>query len=210
MIYSNDFSEHAEEFLVYGAGDMTFNRERGMRLEPVGTMNLWSKFHVAGSYMVEFDFYPLRAVKGGTMLQLCGESVNPVSQYSLMCSASWGSMAYYMFGVKCYHYSFSRWAGRKRPRVCNFRKTGKGFYVLSRIPDPITEPGKWYHLTFVKDRRHFTFFVNGKLAQEYFDIGAQGPMLQRGRIGIRNWSRYVSHIKGFRVYRLAPRAGEAR
>ena len=204
LIYANDLSRDTGDFLVYGNGKMTFSPKMGMYLAPVGTMNLWSKFRLSGSYMVEFDFYPLKSFKGGTMLQMCGDAVNPVSQYSLMCSASWGSMAYYMFGTKCYHFSFVRFAGRsKAPRICNLRKTGKGFYLLSEIADPITDTEKWYHLTFVKNGTRFLFFVDGKLVQEYIDIGAQGPILESGRLGIRNWSTFRSHMKNLRVHRPA-------
>jgi len=202
LLYSNDFSQDTDDFLVYGNVDMTFSKEKGMLLEPVGTVNMWTKRTFDGSFLVEFDYYPYQSEKGGTMLQLCGMHPNPISQYDFMCSASYGSMAYYMFGVRCYHYSFSRWGGLTvRPdRICNFRKTGQGFYVLSRIPDPIPEVEKWYHLSFVKDRNHFTFFVDGKLVQEYLDDGHQGPFLDGGHIGIRNWSTYRSHFKDFNVY----------
>ena len=204
LIYANDMSRDTGDFMIYGNGKATFSRDKGMYLEPVGTMNLWSKFKLNGSYVINFDFFPCKAFKGGTMLQMCGESVNPVSQYSLMCSASWGSMAYYMFGTKCYHFSFVRFAGRsKAPRICNLRKTGKGFYLLSEIADPITDTEKWYHLTFVKNGTRFLFFVDGKLVQEYIDIGAQGPILESGRLGIRNWSTFRSHMKNLRVHRPA-------
>ena len=207
LIYANDLSEDTGDFYVFGNGRITFSPERGMYLDPIGTMNLWTRFQVAGPYMVEFDYFPgpERADgTGGTMLQLSGNPVNPVSDYSLMPSASWGSMVYYMFGVKCYHFSFSRGGGRGRKRVCNFRKTGKGFYVLSRIPDPIMEMEKWHHLAFVKDRNHFMFFVNNRLVQEYFDEGNQGPFLDAGHIGIRNWTKYKSYFKNFQVHRIAP------
>ena len=204
LIYANDFSEDTEDFLIFGNGDITFSPGNGMCLDPVGTMNMWTKFPVSGSFVVEFDYFPLKSAKGGTMVQLCGSHPNPISDYDFMCSASWGSMAYYMFGVRCYHFSFSRWGGlANRPaRVCNFRKTGKGFYVLSLIPDPITETEKWYHLSFVKDKNHFLFFVDGRLVQEYFDEGHQGPFLDGGRIGIRNWSTYKSYFKNFKIHAI--------
>jgi len=205
MIYSHNLSEDPGDFLVFGNGDITFSPERGMYLEPVGTMNLWTRFQVSGSYMVEFDYFPMseRAMgTGGTMLQLSGNPVNPVCHYSFMPSASWGSMTYYMFGIKCYHFSFSRGGGEGRPRISNFRKTGKGFYVLSRIADPITDLEKWYHLSFAKVGNHFMFFVDGELVQEYIDEGNQGPFLDSGHIGIRNWTLYRSCFRNFQVHRI--------
>jgi len=206
LIYASDLAEDSDEFLVYGNADITFSRDTGMLLEPVGTVNLWTRREVQGSFIVEFDYYPYESRRGGTMVQLCGTHPNPISQYDFMCSASYGSMAYYMFGVNCYHFSFSRWGGlvNSPDRVCNFRKTGRGFYVLSRIPDPIREVERWYRLAFVKHGRQFMFFVDGELVQEYSDEGAQGPLLNGGRIGIRNWSAYRSRFKDLKVHAVAP------
>jgi len=199
LLWAHDLSEETDDFRFFGAGDIEFSPEHGLYFQGVGTINMWTKFAVHGSFMVEFDYCPLESPKGGTMLQICGQHPNPISQYDFMCSASWGSMAYYMFGVRCYHFSFG-----VRGRVCRLRKTGKGFYILTSIPDPVPELDKWYHLVFVKDQNHLMFFADGKLVQEYFDEGHQGPVLDGGHIGIRNWSTHRSYFRNFRVHRIAP------
>jgi len=197
LIYSNDFENETDDFNFFGAGDIKFSPEHGLYFQGIGTMNMWSKFPVNGSFMVEFDYCPLESPKGGTMLQICGTHPNPASQYSFMCSASWGSMIYYKFGMSYYHFSFD-----VRGRACRLRKGGKGFYVLTHVPDPVPEKNRWYHLQFVKQGNHLMFFTNGKLVQEYFDEGHQGPILDGGHIGLRNWSTHRSYLKNFRVYRV--------
>ena len=197
VVFSHDLLSETDAFRFFGAGDIEFTPEHGLYVQGVGTVNMWTTFAVHGSFMVEFDYSPLESPKGGTMLQICGQHPNPISQYDFMCSASWGSMAYYMFGVRCYHFSFG-----VRGRVCRLRKTGKGFYILTHVTDPVPDLDKWYHLVFVKEGNHLMFFADGKLVQEYFDEGHQGPALDGGHIGIRNWSTHRSYFRNFKVCRV--------
>lgn len=44
------------------------------------TINMWSKFKLEGSFQVEFDYLPVQAASGGTMLQLCGTHFNPIQE----------------------------------------------------------------------------------------------------------------------------------
>ena len=194
LVWANALSQDTDDLQFFGGGDVQFTPKHGLYFQGVGTINMWTKFAVHGSFMVEFDYCPLDSPKGGTMLQICGQHPIPISQYDFMCTASWGSMAYYMFGVRCYHFSFG-----VRGRECRLRKTGKGFYVLTHIPDPVVVLDRWYHLAFVKDGNHLMFFTNGTLVQEYFDEGHQGPVLDGGHIGIRNWSTHRAYFRNFRV-----------
>ncbi|HBE02838.1 MAG: hypothetical protein A2096_14135 [Spirochaetes bacterium GWF1_41_5] len=207
VIYENNLFASLDNFKIIGAGKIQFSRENGMLLEPVLTMNLWSEFSLSGSYMIEFDYYSLEGSKGGTMIQLCGRHPNPVWDYSFMPSASGGSMNYYNFGIFCYHFSFARGQslnvkGPIQKHVCNFRKTGKGFYILSQIPDPVNQPLQWYKVSFIKNKNRFLFFVNQKLVQEYIDEGHQGPVLEKGAFGIRNWSTKRSYFKNLIISKI--------
>lgn len=206
VVYENDFTEVNDDFDYYGNGEVSFSKDKGLYLSPVITINMWSKFKLNGSFQVEFDYMPERGDTGGTMVQLCAEHFNPVQEKPLMASAS-GFMPHYNFGVKCYHFSFCRGqnfgsvADNPKPRVCNFRKTGKGFYVLNQIPvDPVPDnQGKWFQLRFVKNERQFLFFVNDQLVQEYFDEGHQGLFLDGGYFGVRNWSRRRAYFKNLKI-----------
>lgn len=207
LIYENAFAEANDDFEYFGNGDVSFSPEKGLFLDPVITINMWSRFKLEGSFCIEFDYMPKDGTTGGTMVQLCGNHFNPVNDAAMMCSAS-GQMPHYNFGQTCYHFSFCRGENyntlnaNPKPRVCNFRKTGKGFYVLSRIADPVPDSGnEWFRLCFVKNSRQFLFFVNDKLVQEYFDEGNQGEFLDGGRFGIRNWSRRKAYFKNLRIYK---------
>jgi hypothetical protein len=207
VIYENDFSEANDDFEYFGNGNVTFPKDKGLFLDPVITINMWSRFKLEGSFCIEFDYMPLQGTTGGTMVQLCGNHFNPVNDAALMCSAS-GQMPHYNFGQTCYHFSFCRGENynsiktNPKPRVCNFRKTGKGFYVLNQIADPVPDSNnEWFRLRFAKNERQFMFFVNDKLVQEYFDEGNQGAFLNGGNFGIRNWSRRKAYYKNLRIYK---------
>ncbi|MHC4874776.1 MAG: DUF1961 family protein [Planctomycetota bacterium] len=141
---------------------------------------MWTQQEFSGSYTIGFEYFPVNRSTGGTFLQLCGTCINPIDHFDFMASAM-GSMAYYNYGIPCYHLSFNRCV--QKASHCNFRKTGKGFYVLSRIPEPVKEKC-WHQLHFVKNGNQFLFFVNDKLVLEYFDEGHQGAVYKKGRIGI--------------------------
>lgn len=197
VLYSNPLTAETDDFLFYGAGEIVYDPERGLYFGGDGTMNLWSRFQVEGSFMVEFDYMPLESPRGGTMFQMCGQHPAPNSDFDFMCTASWGGMSYYMFGVRCYHFSFG-----VTGRECRLRKTGEGFYILSDAPDPVAELDRWHRLAFAKDGNRILFIADGRLVQEYFDEGHQGPVLEGGRIGIRNWSGHRGWFRNLAVRRL--------
>jgi len=159
---------------------------------------MWSQQEFSGSYSAEFEYYPLACGKhaGGTFFQLAGQSINPRDNYDFMASAV-GNMDFYNFGIKCYHFSFFR--GDSYQSVCNFRKTGREFYLLAQVPDPVPRTEQWYHLRFEKNHRQFSFFVDDKLVLEYFDQGNQGEVLDAGKFGIRNWGRHSAWFRNFKV-----------
>lgn len=198
--YENTLQSHCYDFQYYGNGDIEFTDKMGLYIAPARTVNIWSKFTLTGSFCIEFDYHPLIG-RGGTMLQICGNHPNPINEYSMMCSAT-GYMPHYNFGMSCYHFSFCR--GQKqtgRPQICNFRKTGNGFYVLNRINDPVPcENEKWHKLTFVKKDRHFLFFVNNKLVQECFDEAHNEAFFNGGHFGIRNWAGRKSYFKNLKIF----------
>ena len=202
IIYSNDFSVDTDDFMFYGTADLSFERENGMTVKPSGTTNIWSRFRLDGSYMVELEFFAPSGYRGGTFVQFNGEAFNPVRENRLMASASWGSMEYYNFNTRTYHFSFSAFTrGKKARNEARFRKTGAGFYILSKTADPVNTD-EWHKMAFIKKGNQFLFFCNGKLVLEYFDIGAQGPVLESGRLGFRIWGESCSSLKNLRVSRI--------
>jgi Domain of unknown function (DUF1961) len=53
----------------------------------------------------------------------------------------------------------------------------------------------------IKQGQQFLFAVNGIIVQEYIDHGHQGPLLNKGRIGLRNWAKQSAYFKNFTVHR---------
>lgn len=199
VIYENDFRSFPLDWDLFGFCKTENDPERGFHLEPNMTTNMWTQAAFEGNCAVEFDFCPTSEhFRGGTFLQMCGQCINPRDAFDFMASAM-GHMSYYNFGIKCYHYSFNR----GDLSVCNFRKTGQAFYLLSQIEEPVRERGRWYRLRFAKRGRQFLFFVDDILVLEYFDEGNQGEVYESGRIGIRNWGRQTAWFRDFRVYRTA-------
>jgi len=199
VLYESSFREFPLDWQLYGFCHTENDPEKGFHLQPVMTTNMWTREEFDGDYVVEIEFCPTSEhKKGGTFLQMCGRCVNPRDDFDFMASAM-GRMAYYNFGIPCYHYSFNR----GNLSVCNFRKTGKAFYVLAQIEEPVRDRGRWYRHHFVKNDAQFLFFVDGRLALEYFDEGNQGDVYPSGRIGIRNWARQSSWFRNLRIYRPA-------
>ncbi|KKR03325.1 MAG: hypothetical protein UT30_C0032G0004 [Candidatus Uhrbacteria bacterium GW2011_GWF2_39_13] len=205
ILYEDSFEKQSDDWDFYGLGKIECSSENGIHIVPNVTMNMWSKQEFSGDFLIEFDFFASSDhLAGGTFLQLCARPNVERDDYNLMCSAT-GYMPDYNFGISCYHLSFNRGAsqpGQKMTNVCNFRKTGKGFYLLSQIPDPVPERKKWYRLSLAKKDSRFIFAVNGKVVQEYIDCGYQGKILNGGKIGIRNWARQSAFIKKLKVFRI--------
>jgi len=202
IIYENNFAQDTDDFIFYGTAELAFDKDNGMTVKPSGTTNLWSRFKLEGSYMVELDFFAPSGYRGGTFVQFNGDSFNPVREDRLMASASWGSMEHYIFNTLTYHFSFSAFTPAVKARnEARFRKTGPGFYILSKAPDPVMTD-KWHRLSFVKKGNQFLFFADGKLVLEYFDIGAQGPVLESGRLGFRVWGGSCASFRNLRICRI--------
>ena len=119
------------------------------------------------SYVVELDCCSTSELsRGGTFLQMCGSCINPRDEFYFLVSAM-GNMDYNNFGMRCYHFSFNC----SGSGLCNFRKTSRTFYVLSQVPEPVPERGRWYKLHFARNGSRFLFFVDGRVSLEYFDMG---------------------------------------
>lgn len=197
VLYENDLRRETGDFDFFGAGQIEYHPENGLFFGGEGTMNLWSTFTVEGSFLVEFDYLPLDSPRGGTMFQMCGRHPMPNSDTDFMTTASWGAMSHYMFGVSCYHFSFA-----VKDRDCRLRKTGQGFHILSSVPDPVAGTGRWHRLAFARHGARLLFFADGALVQEYHDQGRRGPVLEGGRIGIRNWSGHRAWFRNLAIKRL--------
>ncbi len=197
LLYANDFKSFPHDWQVYGFASLRNDPENGLHLAPRVTVNMWTREEFEGPYLVEFDYRSTsNDTRGGTFLQLAGQCINPRDSFDFMASAM-GNMPYYNFGISCYHLSFNR--GDDSLTVCNFRKTGRDFYLLAQVPDPATEIDRWYRVSMVKNREQMLFYLDGRLMLEYLDRGHQGPVLDKGRIGIRNWGGQQSWIRDFRV-----------
>jgi len=200
VLYENDFRTFPHDWQIFGFGAFENHVEKGFLFNPNLTCNMWTQASFSGSYVVEFDYFPVDggAKPGGTFLQLSGQVVNPGDDFDFMASAN-GYMPTYNFGTRCYHFSFCR--GDRFQSVCNLRKTGQEFFVLSQVPDPVRTPNQWYRLAFVKNENQFSFWVDGVLVQEYIDLEQQGPFLDEGRVGLRNWGGQAAWFRDFKVFR---------
>ena len=204
-LYETSFRDFPLDWDLFGFCSTQNDPDKGFHLQPVMTTNMWTQQEFDGSYVVQMDFCPTSEhLRGGTFLQMCATCVNPRDPFDFMASAT-SCMPHYNFGIKCYHYSFNR----ADLSVCSFRKTGRAFYLLAQIAEPVRERGRWYRLHFVKNHRQFLFLVDGRVVQEYFDEGHQGEVYDRGRVGLRNWGRQSSWFRDFRVVRPKAEAGAA-
>lgn len=209
ILYEQSFHQMPSDWSFFGWAAMKVDAQNGLHLAPSTTVNLWSHREFQGPLVVEMDYRTEAdaASRGGTFVQLYGQPVNPRAATDFMVSAT-GNMPDYMFGVKCYHFSFNRRSEADR-QVTNFRKTGDAFYLLAQGRNSVEKPERWYKLQFVhtEDDR-FLFFVDGELITEYCEQGNHGSLYRQGHLGIRHWGGMSAWVRNLRVYRPAPQSTE--
>ncbi|HWL53252.1 MAG TPA: DUF1961 family protein [Chthoniobacteraceae bacterium] len=203
LLYEQSFRTFPTDWSVLGFGEIRSCPEEGLLVAPNTTVNLWSEREFSGDYLVELEYRPepTDQFQRGTFLQLSGRPMVERDAVDLMASAT-GHMPDYNFGVQCYHLSFNRRA-RLRSRT-NFRKTGEAFRLLSLVEAATAGEPCWHTLTASKQGSHFLFYVDGRFVLEYFDEGHQGPFLDRGKIGLRNWGGMTSWFRNLKVFALRP------
>lgn len=204
LVHETLFCESSPDWVSYGFGEMSHNAKQGVFVVPQTTLNLWSRQEFGGNYQVEFEYFPQSSgpANGGTFLQLSARPVAPRDPATDLMVSATGRMPDYNFGMSCYHFSFNR-QSRERERT-NFRKTGKAFYLLAVNETQQAAASRWHTIRAVKNGRQFLLFINNRFVLEYFDEGNQGPFLDKGHLGLRNWGGMRAWFRNLRVFELPP------
>lgn len=168
------------------AGWETFGREISVassRLAMRGSgIAAWWKTEVLDGGFARFRFLP-RPTPGNHGGALFAFPAAPLTAEGY--EASCGPMERYNYGLETYHVSLSR----GKSGVTNLRRTGRGLRMLSTVaPDPCAERGRAYRVEVAVKDSAVIILVDGLLQHHYFDAGAHGPPLRRGRLGVRLFS----------------------
>ncbi len=155
---------------------------------------VWCRIE-AGDALVSFDFRPV-SLQGKAAGSLFAFPASPLPGKDFSVSA--GPMPDYNYGVATYHCSLCR----GDTGMTNLRRTGRGLRMLSSVrPDPCRELGRTYRVEILKYGPTIQVFVDGRLFHSYYDAGAYGPPLSRGRFGIRHFAGgvMVSMVDDFEI-----------
>jgi len=164
---------------MFGEADVSVSGGR-LRVKGMG-VTVWCDREF-GNARVAFDYCPAKARggSGGALFAFCG---SPVAGKDLSISA--GPMPNYNAGIDTYHVSLYR----GNSGMTNLRRTGSGLKMLSTVkPDACAQAGVTYRVELIKYDASVQVFVNGKLIHAYVDTGCYGPVLTRGRFGLRHFS----------------------
>ncbi|SEE89075.1 DUF1961 family protein [Ruania alba] len=110
---------------------------------------------------------------------------------------------YHSGDIATLHISYLRrkWAGEKRFRTCNLRKS-PGFHLVAQGADPLPGPEDadgWYRIRVTKQGPEVTFAIDDLDLFTWTDDGACGPPLAGGRIGFRQMSPLVARYRNLEV-----------
>jgi len=106
--------------------------------------------------------------------------------------------------MDCYHISYYANSPDSPRPVANLRKN-HGFYLVANGPVGIqpTEQGKGrtHHAVLLKEGSRIRMAVDGRTISDFTDDGLRaGPVLNDGKIGLRQMSWTVARYRDFRVY----------
>lgn len=179
ILFRADFSRSMDLWNVYGGGEVGV-ADGQLNVKGLG-VTVWCAREF-GDALVSFDFKPISAGGNGAGA-LFAFPATPLPGKGYDASA--GAMENYNLGIATYHVSLCRGnSGRT-----NIRRTGKGLKMLSTVqPDPCTVLGRTYRVEILKWGPTVQVHVDGRLIHAYVDAGCYGPILKRGRFGLRHFS----------------------
>jgi len=209
LIFEDDFSRDLRQWHFEGNGKAVIEQGRLLMAENPGSQGilLWTRRDFEGDFQVEYDVEILNNF-GISLIFICAQGINGEDILTELPPRTGAFEEYTQGQIRSYHLSYHRYFpdGRHNPGV-NIRKNPGGHIVSHAEPDPCLNPGR-YHITLRKVGANIRFWVNGKLIHNYTDKEEFGPVLTRGKIGLRNRGQggvYKVYYDNFRVYQLLPK-----
>lgn len=215
MIYHNPLASPPDVsgFRMEGQGVVSFPEgrlrlENGMDPEAGQAANFvyWCPEVFPGDLAVSWEFKPLRE-PGLAILFLAAEGAGGKDLFDPSLSPRTGIYDQYHHGeMNAFHISYFRrkWQEERQFHTCNLRKS-YGFHLVAQGADPI--PGvedaaeEPYRMLAVKQGGRIAFYINELPIFSWEDDGTTyGPLLEGGRIGLRQMAPLLAEYSNLRVY----------
>jgi len=194
-LFKDDFTRGFGNWTCYGPGHVATD---GPRLSVAGAGNTFWLAHDFADAVISLDFTPM-TLEGPGAGALFAFPATPRQGFGFEASA--GPMEQYNYGINTYHCSLCRGSSG----VSNLRRTGRGLRLLSSVrPDPCREPGRTYHVDFLKHGVTVQVHIDGRLLHSYFDAATYGAPPTQGRFGVRHFSaqRLIAYYADVEVCEL--------
>ncbi len=165
-------------------------------------MYLWSPKIFEGNQWIEFDFQ-VQSEAGLALLVICasGPQRNDFIDEGWMYKT--GSMGFILSQTRNYHWEFMRRVEMMRSDMeTQYLAKNPWAYKMSYGCIPRLEQNKWYHLQMVKVGNRLHGSIDGITVFDLNDdsFNNNGPVLNGGRIGIRQMYKTKMLYKNFEVY----------
>ena len=111
---------------------------------------------------------------------------------------------YHSGAISCYHVSYYANTPSSPGRITSNLRKNSGFHLVANGP-PGIEPGAdaVHAVRLIKDGAHIQLLVDGKVVIDFTDDGRRyGPVLEGGKIGLRQMQWTEAVYRNFRVYEL--------
>ena len=165
-------------------------------------MYLWSPRTFEGDQWIEFDFQVL-SDEGLALLVACASGYQRedfIKEYGVTKT---GNMGFILNDIRNYHWEFMRRVELMRHDISsNYVAKNPWYWRMHFSTFPRLENGKWYRLRFIKMGHRLIGSIDGKKVFDIKDDPAvnNGPVLNYGRIGIRQMYQTSMRYKNLVVY----------
>ena len=165
----------------------------------------WCPTDFPDKIIIEWDFYPLQE-PGLCMMFFAATARNGEDIFQPSLPKRQGKYPEYHSGsINALHLSYFRhkYPDERAFRTCNLRKS-HGFHLVAQGADPlppVEDADSPYHMKLVKYEGIVQFSINNLTVLEWEDEGtAYGPILNGGKIGIRQMAPMKASYENLAVY----------
>lgn len=171
-----------------------------------GNFILWCERDFPDNIAVSWNFRPLTDA-GLAMFWIAAKGRRGDDLFDAVLSPRDGDYAQYHHGdINALHVSYYRRnPGETSFRTCNLRKS-HGFHLVCQGGDPLPDAKyalERYRVEVIKAGPHLRFAMNDVVLFHWVDNGECGPVLEDGKIGMRQMAGLMAEYSDLQVHTVA-------